>query len=142
MHLDNGDSQTAVIAQPTQRRRGRPRKNGMKPPIALERAMVGIDWFDQARRRQYKYADALTLAARKTLSSTAEIKRALAEFRPRGCELGLKLGRPRPISPDEANLFKALDLPEGLWNNPRLKVFSFGSGPVPRHPRANARKRD
>jgi len=120
-------------------RRGRPRKNGIRNPADFERALKVLYWFEKARRG-LKYEAAIAIAARKTLSSTAEIKRILAEFRSRDCELGLIVGEPRAISLEEAQLFKALELPEALWNNPNLKALPFGIGPVPRHSRINARQ--
>ena len=74
--------------------RGRPKTNGVMQAWVLHRTMVGLYAYDKARSRGEKYEQALRAAVeevRQTFPeirmSATEMKRILAEFRPKELEL-------------------------------------------------------
>jgi hypothetical protein len=132
------DEKQIDLEATNQRRRGRPKKNGMQSAEVLGRTLFGLHWIHKARRLKEKFQSALEFGASKTNSSVAEMKRILAKWQPKDAEVGLvTFGDIRSLSEEEAERNRLLGLPEVFWKNP--KVLSFGIGPIPRYPRANAR---
>jgi hypothetical protein len=134
------DKEPVDVQHTNKRKRGRPRKDGMKSLDAFGRALWGLHWFNKARSRNEKYEAALQIAARKIRSSVAEMKRILAEFQPKGAKWRYVI-RVRSLSPAEAERNRLLDLPEEYWKNPKLKSISLGIQRIRRPRRAKLRKR-
>lgn len=121
------------------RKRGRPRKNGVRGADVLGRTIAALNYFHEARRSGLKYESALWGAARRVNCSTAEIKRVLAEFQPHDADKVLITGNPRTLTEAEIELHKAMELDEVFWKNPIVTPLSIGS--IPTYPRHNAREK-
>ena len=142
------------------RKRGRPPKNGVKDPIALLRALIVLHGYDHARAKREKYSVAINeavafvrqLHAGMPISET-EVKRILAEFRPRGArtilmseysvvegeearKLRSKLSFTRFLSEGQAE-------PTPTENDSKpLKRFTIRFAESPNYPRHNAKEYD
>ena len=117
-------------------KRGRPKKDGLQPFWMLRRRMEATYEYDQARRAGEKHSSAVRSAAAAVRQrypgmrlSETEVKRILADWRPRNCRTGVLITKPEP--PDDI-----FTLPDGRKARKRLIV---GYGPCPRYPRQNAR---
>lgn len=138
------------------RTRGRPAKNGVKDPRALARALAVLYAFNNARARGEKYS----VAIRESVAfcrqvhpgepiSETEVKRILAEFRPKNAPTALvaefsvvegeeakrirrKLSFRGFLSEDQAE-----STPEG--DSKPLKRFTIRLADTPKYPRHNAK---
>ena len=121
------------------RRRGRPRKTAMQDSEDLGRTTLVLEFYDATRGSGMKYASAVRETARRVHCSAAEVKRILANLRPRGAERGLVTGGLHSLSEAERERNKALGLPEVFWKNPTVIPLMITT--IPRYPRHNARKK-
>jgi hypothetical protein len=140
------------------RARGRPRKHGVKSPWVLGRALKVIYAYNEARKHGQKHSVAVreAVAFVKRLRpampvSETEVRRILAEFRPRHGRVALQSNY-RIVEEDEAarlrwrieQLRQSLGIknPSGSSNlDPRrpLKGFLIGYVERPIYPRHNAK---
>jgi hypothetical protein len=114
------------------KQRGRPGKNGVKPFWVLHRTMVGLCAYDKARSRGEKYEQALKAAVEEVRQifpempmSETEMKRVLAEFRPKELELTF--------------LVSESDNTVTLEGRKCQRAWDIRIGPQPDFPRHNAR---
>jgi hypothetical protein len=136
-------------------KRGRPRKNGVRQPYHLARAVIILEAYTRARERGEKYIIAVEEAMEAVRAyglavSVAEVKRTLAEFRSQG---GAALVVTQRVSEgDDAARFRSMlqqipgfvadEQSKGLpKRDPRrpLKVFTLKFTPRPEYPRSNAK---
>jgi hypothetical protein len=110
---------------------GRPRKNGVKPAWVLHRTAVGLLGYDTARSSGEKYAEGLKAGVAKVREefpdmpmSETEMKRILAEFRPKELELTL--------------LFRESENTVTALGRKCKKAWQISIGPQPEYPRHNA----
>jgi hypothetical protein len=113
--------------------RGRPRTNGVMQAWVLHRTMVGLSAYDEARSRGEKYEQALRAAVeevRQTFPemrmSETDMKRILAEFRPKELELTFLVT-------------ECEDTVTALGRKCE-KAWQLSIGPQPEYPRHNARE--
>ncbi len=139
------------------RKRGRPAKNGVKEPRTLSRSLAVLYWYDQARAKREKYSVAIreTVACVRQLHpgmpiSETEVKRILAEFRPRGAR-AILTSEYSVVQGEEARKIRSKLAVRGfLPKNPAeskqteedpkpLKRFTIRFTDAPNYPRHNAR---
>ena len=116
--------------------RGRPPKKGLQPSWMLLRRMELLFAYDQARKAGEKHAAAVAsavLAFRTKYplipASGSEVRRVLADWRPRNQATGVIVTKPEP--PNDI-----ITLPDG---RKARRGLTFGFGPRPRYPRINAK---
>jgi hypothetical protein len=117
------------------KKRGRPKKNGLRPLWMLRRTSLAILAYDRSRRAGDKHSAAIGEAVafirgtdpRMRISKT-EVKRILAIWRPRSRPFGLVVSEPDPSD-------SIMILPDGRKAK-RLWIGSVGLRPT--YPRSNA----
>ena len=123
-------------------KRGRPTMNGAQTLTRFARSIRVLHAYDEARSSGLKHSSAVTeaVATMKKANpdmpiSESEVRRVLAEHRPKGSSVGLKVTKgpesEMPLSP--AN--EKLGIPVGSKWTP----YVFGVAPRVDYPRINAR---
>ena len=155
----NGPS-PAVLGDRAMKKTGRPSKNGVVEPECFLRAVMVIHAFSESRARGQKHGAAIReavefvrqLAPEISISET-EVKRVLAEFRPKNIPVALKVDYSILEGEEAAKrrrfLAESLDFAGNrtetkLTDQPLqrpLRSFSFGFGKRPNFPRHNAKTR-
>jgi hypothetical protein len=117
-------------------KRGRPRKNGVKPVWMFGRTLRVIDNYNQSRRLGVKHSSAVTKVALTLAISESEVRQTLAAFQPKRDSVTFIVRK----SPEEKlippEFCKELGIPEG---SKKKNGFIFGFGPRPQYRRANVR---
>jgi hypothetical protein len=137
------------------RKRGRPRKNGVKDPSFLARALKVLHAYDEARLGGMKHSAAVkesvsfvrNIDPHMPISET-EVKRILAELRPSDSPVGLLSSCEVLEGPEAATrrrffaqMIGKENSADFLSKDPErpLKRFSFGIGKRPNYPRHNGK---
>jgi hypothetical protein len=142
-------------------KRGRPKKDGLKPGWTLFRNFLVLHAYNQARARGNKHSSAITDAVSAVRPrepgmpiSETEVKRVLAEFQSKGSERSWIISPGIVQGPELDTWFDNLEwiakksplklgvphLPDYRSKPRQLKTLSIHIGPRPRYPRSNARK--
>lgn len=116
-------------------KRGRPPKNGMQPGWMMKRGMEALYAYDEARKAGEKHSAAVQSAVDAVRAkypsmpiSATEVKRMLSQWRPKGRPIGIIVTKPAPGD-------DIIILPDGQRAR---RTLTFGYGPRPNYPRANA----
>jgi hypothetical protein len=138
------------------KKRGRPRKDGVKEPWQFARSLMVLNAYNRARERGEKRSAAIKEAvdlvkqsAPEMPISVTEVKRILAEFHPKDSETGLIV---RPSVPDAKEIARRHNLRAQVpgfaetkitaelpnQNLQKCRGFKFGFGKRPDYPRHNA----
>ncbi len=140
-------------------KRGRPKKNGMKPGWVLIRSFMVLHAYCRARDGGEKHSAAIAAAASAVRSrvpgmrvSETEVKRVLAEFQSKDSEhswiitdgvpereLDLLLENLKWVAEKFPGKLDVSTLSDDVFKPKRLRILTIQVGPRPRYPRHNAR---
>ena len=142
-------------------KRGRPKKDGLKPGWMLFRSFLALHAYDQARARGNKHSSAITEAISAVRSrepempiSETEVKRVLAEFQSKdskgssiisagivqGPELDTWFDDLKWITEESPLKLGVPHIPDYRSKPRQIRTLSIQIGPRPHYPRSNARK--
>ena len=131
-------------------KRGRPRMNGLQPAWMLERMIITLHAFNEARRNGEKYETAISDAIKAVKARHPEmrigprrVKEILAAWQPECSRVALTASKysdaelQSPEMQSSLEILHSLGFPAGK----KVTAYRIGIGPRPEYSRINSRQR-